>query len=135
MRLASELTSSQHCHSISQRDIQRQSTSLQGIIRAVSWTSLVDDNDCVHIFVTTILINHTNARDVFIKCSHRPTLRVVALDKAHIHIQHCTSFQIEIRALQVHFFAKIFGNQSRMKKPQMIAMTARLPKFYLAPLC
>ena len=98
-------------------------------------TSLIDDNDGVHMFVTHFLINHTNARDVFIECSHQATLCVVALDKAHIHVQHGTSFRSKIRALQVHFFAKIFGNHSWMKRPWMIAMTATLPNMYLAPLC
>ena len=67
------------------------------------------------------LINHTDTRYVFIECSHWATLRIVALNKAHIHVQHGTSFQSEICALQVHFFSKIFGNQSLMKRPRMIA--------------
>jgi len=56
----------------------------------------------VFIFVSPqFLINHPEAREVFIKCSHRITLRVIALDEVHIHIQHSTSFRSEIRALQV----------------------------------
>jgi superfamily II DNA helicase RecQ len=56
----------------------------------------------VFIFLSTqFLINHPEARDVFIECSHCTTLRVIALDEAHIHVQHGTSFRSEIRALQV----------------------------------
>lgn len=82
------------------------------------------------------LINHPDARDVFIECSHRATLRVVALDEAHIHVQHGTSFRSEIRALQSNFFGKIFGNQpDSTMKPRLIVMTATMPTSYLPPLC
>jgi superfamily II DNA helicase RecQ len=59
---------------------------------------------------TTVLIflspqqflkNHPEARNVFIECSHCTTLRVIALDEAHIHVQHGTLFRSEIWALQV----------------------------------
>jgi superfamily II DNA helicase RecQ len=81
------------------------------------------------------LINHPDARGVFIECSHRATLCVVALDEAQIHVQHGTSFRSKIRALQVQIFAKIFGNQPRMKRPRLIVMMATMPTSYLAPLC
>ena len=91
----------------------------------------------VFIFLSPqFLINHPDARDVFIACSHRATLRVVAIDEAHIHVQHGTLFSGEIRALQSMFFAKIFGNQpERMMQPRLIVMTATLPTNYLPPLC
>ena len=51
----------------------------------------------VFIFMSPqFLINHPKAREVFIECSHRTTLRVIALDKVHIHVQHGTSFCSEI---------------------------------------
>jgi hypothetical protein len=82
------------------------------------------------------LINHPEARDVFIKCSHRTTLHVIALDEAHIHhVQHGTSFRSEIWALQVLFFAKIFHEQSQMMRPQLIGLTATMPTSYLPHLC
>ena len=88
------------------------------------------------IFLSPLfLINHTDTCHVFIECSHCTTLRVVALNEAHFHVQHGTSFRSEILALQVHNCAKNFGNQSRMKRPRLIAMTTTLPKLYLAPLC
>ena len=56
----------------------------------------------VFIFVLPqFLINHPEACEVFIECSHHTTLRVIVLDEVHIHIQHGTSFRSEIRALQV----------------------------------
>jgi hypothetical protein len=90
----------------------------------------------VFIFLSPqFLINHPEARGVFIKCSHRTTLLVVALDEAHIHVQHGTSFRSKICELQVLYFAKIFENQPRMKRPRLIVMTATFPTLYLPPLC
>ena len=47
------------------------------------------------------LINHRDALDVFFLCAHERTLtlRVIAMDEAHIHVQHRTSFREDIRAL------------------------------------
>jgi superfamily II DNA helicase RecQ len=65
----------------------------QGLLCSITTT--------VFIFLfPQFIINHPNARDVFIKCSHHATLHVVTLDKAHIHVQHGTSFRSKIRALQ-----------------------------------
>jgi hypothetical protein len=91
----------------------------------------------VFIFLSPqFLINHPDARDVFIACSHCATLPVVAIDEAHIHVQHGTLFRSEIHALQSMFFAKIFGNQpERMMRPRLIIMTEMLPTNYLPPLC
>jgi superfamily II DNA helicase RecQ len=90
----------------------------------------------VFIFLSPqFLINHPEARDVFIKCSHRTILCVIALDEAHIHIQHGTSFRSEIRALQVLFFAKIFREQSPMMQLWLIVLTATMPTSYLPHLC
>ena len=90
----------------------------------------------VFIFLSPqFLINHPEARDVFIECSHCTALRVIALDEAHIHIQHGTSFRREIRALQVIFFAKIFHEQSPMMRPRLIVLTATMPTSYLPHLC
>jgi hypothetical protein len=68
----------------------------------------------VFIFVSPqFLINHPEARQVFIKCSHRTTLCVIALNEVHTHVQHWTSFRSEIRALQVLFFPRYFVNNCR----------------------
>jgi hypothetical protein len=72
---------------------------------------------------------------VFIKCSHRTTLRVIALDKVHVHVQHGTSFHSEIRALQVLFFSKIFREQLPTVRPRLIVLTAAMPTSYLPHLC
>jgi superfamily II DNA helicase RecQ len=77
------------------------------------------------------LINHRDALDVFVACAHDQTLRVIAMDEAHIHVQHGTSFREEIRALRIEFFKKIFGNQPRDLHPRMIALTATLPTTYV----
>jgi superfamily II DNA helicase RecQ len=59
----------------------------------------------VFIFMSPqFLINHPEAREVFIECSHRTTIRVIVLDEVHIHVQHGTSFRSEIRALQIFVF-------------------------------
>ncbi len=81
------------------------------------------------------LINHPDTHDVFIKFSHPATLHVVALNKAHIHVQHRTLFRSKIRALQVLFFAKIFGNKELMMRPWLIVLMAMMPTSYPAPLC
>ncbi len=68
----------------------------------------------VFIFLSPqFLINHPDACNVFIECLHCTTLWVVALDEAHIHVQHRTLFCNEICALQAIFFSKIFWKQSR----------------------
>jgi len=81
------------------------------------------------------LINHPEAHNVFIHCSHRTTLRVIALDKVHIHVQHGTSFHSEIRALQVLFFPKIFREQLPTVRSRLIILTATMPTSYLSHLC
>jgi len=81
------------------------------------------------------LINHPEARKVFIDCSHRTTLRVIALNEVHIHVQHGTSFRSEIRALQVLFFSKIFREQLPTVQPRLIVLTAAMPTSYLPHLC
>jgi hypothetical protein len=75
----------------------------------------------VFIFLSPqFLINHTDACNVFIACSHLATLRVVTTDEAQIHVQHGTSFRSEICALQTTFFAKLFGNQPEtMMRPRL----------------
>jgi superfamily II DNA helicase RecQ len=90
----------------------------------------------VFIFMSPqFLINHPEAREVFIECSHRTTIRVIVLDEVHIHVQHGTSFRSEIRALQVLFFSKIFREQLPMMRPRLIVLTATMPTFYLPHLC
>jgi hypothetical protein len=89
----------------------------------------------VFIFLSPqFIINHPDAHDVFIECSHRATLCVVTLDKAHIHVQHGTSFRSKIWALQAQFFSKIFGNQLHLMRPCLIVRTAIMPTSYLLPL-
>jgi superfamily II DNA helicase RecQ len=90
----------------------------------------------VFIFVSPqFLINHPEARKVFIECSHRTTLHVIALNEVHIHVQHGTSFRSEIRALQVLFFSKIFCEQLPTVRPRLIVLMATMPTSYLPHLC
>ena len=72
---------------------------------------------------------------MFIECSHCTTLCVIALDEAHVHVQHGTSFRSEIQALQFLFFAKIFREQLSVMQPQLIVLTATMPTSYLPHLC
>jgi len=90
----------------------------------------------VFIFMSQhFLIHHPEARKVFINCSHCTTLRVIALDKVHIHVQHGTSFRSEIRALQVLFFSKLFRERLPTVRPRLIVLTATMPTSYLPHLC
>ncbi len=90
----------------------------------------------VFIFLSPqFLINHPEARDVFIKCSHHTTLCVIALNEAHIHVQHGMSFRSKIWALQVLFFAKIFCEQLPMMRLRLIVLTATMPTSHLLHLC
>ena len=99
-----------------------------GLLRATTTT--------IFIFLSPqFLINHPEAREVFIGCSHRTTLRVIALDEAHIHVQHGTSFRSEIRALQKLFFAKIFHKVLSSARPRLIVLTATMPTSYNQHLC
>jgi hypothetical protein len=59
------------------------------------------------------LINQPDALGVFVMCAHERTLRLLAMDKVHIHVQHGLSFGEQIRALHVEFFRRIHGNQPR----------------------
>ncbi len=103
-----------------------------GAMSRPSWSTTTT----VFIFLSPqFLINHPEARDVFIECSHRTTLRAIALDEGHIHIQHGTLFRSKIRALQVLFFAKIFREQSPMMRPRLIVLAATMPTSYLSHLC
>ncbi len=57
----------------------------------------------VFIFLSPqFLINHPEARDVFIECSHCTTLHVIALDEAHIHVGYQTKkFTLPVLPLAV----------------------------------
>jgi superfamily II DNA helicase RecQ len=78
--------------------------------RGLRWSTTTT----VFIFVSPqFLINHPEARKVFIECSHRTTLRVIALDEVHIHVQQGTSFRSEIRTRQVLFFPRYFVKNCR----------------------
>ncbi len=77
------------------------------------------------------LINHPDKLGVFVKCAQERTLRLIAMDKVHIHVQHRLSFHEEIHDLCVKFFRHIYGNQPRNRRPRLIALTATFPASYL----
>jgi hypothetical protein len=90
----------------------------------------------VSIAKSTFAYVASDASFTMIRISSMHRLCVVAIDKAHIHVQHGKSFRSKICALQSMFFEKIFGNQpERMMRPRLIVMTATLPTNYLPPLC
>jgi hypothetical protein len=70
------------------------------------------------------LINHRGALDVFITCAQEHTLRLIAMDEVHVHIQHGTSIRDDICALRVDFFSWVFGNQPTNRRPHLIALSA-----------
>ncbi len=56
-------------------------------------------------------VHHCNTLDIFVTCAREGTLRLIAMDEAHIHVLHGTSFHDDIRALQAEFFTQVYGNQ------------------------
>ena len=77
------------------------------------------------------LVNHCDALDVFVTCAQERTLCVIAMDEAHVHVQHGTSFCNDICALRVEFFRRIYGNQLSDRWPRLIALSATFPTSYL----
>ena len=77
------------------------------------------------------LVHHRNTLDIFLTCATERTLRLIAIDEAHIHVQHGTSFRADIRALRAEFFRKVYGNQPSVKRPRLIALSATFPTSYL----
>ena len=51
------------------------------------------------------LVQHNDARAVFIDAVKRRAVGIVVIDEVHLHIQHGTSFREEIRELRDVFFA------------------------------
>ncbi len=65
------------------------------------WGLLHSTMTTLFIFLSPqFVVNHANAREVFIQCSHHTTLRLVALEEVHIHIQHGKLFCSKIQ----HFY-------------------------------
>ncbi len=83
------------------------------------------------ILLPQFLINHPNVLGVFITCAQEYVLRLITMDKVHIHVQHWLSFCEEIQGLCVEFFRHIYGNQLRNQSPRLIALTATFPTSYL----
>jgi hypothetical protein len=77
------------------------------------------------------LINHQNALDVFVTRAQERTLCLIAMDEAHIHIQHETAFHDDICALCVDFFRRVFGNQPTNQRPRLIVLSATFSSSYL----
>jgi superfamily II DNA helicase RecQ len=77
------------------------------------------------------LVHHRNILDIFVTCARERTLRLIAMDKAHIHVQHGTSFRDDIRALRAEFFTQVYGNQPSIRRPCLIALSATFPISYL----
>ncbi len=78
------------------------------------------------------IINHSDAQDIFIECSHCVTLRVVDLDEANIYVQHGMPFHWDLCSPSP-VFVKLFGNQPHMTRPRLISLTATMPTSYLPP--
>jgi len=92
----------------------------------LSCSSMRRDTSSTFFVFLSPLINHRNALAVFVACAHDRTLRAIAMDEAHIQVQHGTSFREKIRALRIEFFKKIFGNQPRDLRLRMIALTVNM---------
>ena len=61
--------------------------------------------------VTAVFSQSSHALDVFVTCAQERTLRLIAMDEAHVHVQHGTSFCDDICVLRVEFFRRMYGNQ------------------------
>ncbi len=82
------------------------------------------------IFLSTqFIINHSNACDVFIECSHRTTLHVLALDEVHFHVQHRMLFCRFVHSKP--FFCKNIWEPTAHDETHLIALTATMPTSYL----
>ena len=52
------------------------------------------------------LVKHDNARDVFVRASHRRTVHLIIMDEIHLHVQNGESFSEECRELAVVFLRR-----------------------------
>ena len=92
-----------------------------------------DTSSTFFIFLSPqFLNNHRDTLNKFVSCAHKWTLRVIAMDEDHIHVQHGTSFREDICALRIKFFRKVYGNQPRDLRPRLIALMATFPTTYVA---
>ena len=80
------------------------------------------------------LVNHRDALSVFLEAARKRTLRLVALDEVHLHVQHGTSFRAEIRELRDVFFRPVFDRSAKADHPYVIAQTGTFPADYVADL-
>ena len=65
-------------------------------------------------------------RDALLVCNARRTLRLVAVDEAHVYAMHGRSFRASIRALGECFFSVVFAAGAAYT-PLFLAMTATMP--------
>ena len=96
--------------------------------------STIERNTTSTLFVflsPQFLVHHRNTLDIFVICAGERTLRLIAMDEAHIHVQHGTSFRDDIRALRAEFFVKVYGNQPILRRPRLIALSATFPTSYV----
>jgi len=77
------------------------------------------------------LVNHHDTLNDLVTCARERTLRVIAMDEAHVHVQHGTSFRDDIRALRVEFSRQIYGNKLSDRRPHLIALSATFPTSYI----
>ena len=87
--------------------------------------------DTIHFLSLQFLVHHRNTLDIFLTCARERTLCLIAMDKAHIHVQHGTSFRDNIHALRAEFFTQVYGNQLSVRRPRLIALSAMFPTSYL----
>ena len=89
----------------------------------------------VFVFLSPqFLVNHRDALNVFLEAARKRTLRLVALDEVHLHVQHGTSFRAEIRELRDVFFRPVFDRSAKADHPYVIAQTGTFPADYVADL-
>ena len=78
------------------------------------------------------LVNHDDARQVFIRASHRRTVRVIVMDEIHLQVQHGESFREECRELADVFFKEVFQHPNYPNIGiRFLGTTATLPTRYV----
>jgi hypothetical protein len=105
------------------RDLGLQSSRVFQPSLSLLVTESKNDLNVLYILSPQFLINHHDTLKVFVTCTHKRTLHLIAMDKAHINVQHGTSFCDDIHLLWVEYFRQVFGNQPRELCPWLIALT------------
>ena len=74
-----------------------------------------------------VLVQNSSFREALIRARDRQTLRMIAIDEAHLYAMHGKTFREDIRILRDIFFAPLY-NEGAEYTPLFYAMTATMPE-------